>query len=154
MRAARRVWWERVQITYREWWEETETKEHCFTPFTTAFLIIYTKMSPQNWSWATRDKAEAEVKRGRKRKPDMNWSSAPGKSCHQPCYRGKTKREGIKQKNRQELEERLPEKNYSRLSCPLSASLFPSALAFFAPAHRLHIMPASSKFGQWRIMKN
>ena len=26
-------------------------------------------MSPQSWSWATEDKAEAEVKRGRKRKP-------------------------------------------------------------------------------------
>ena len=39
----------------------------------------------------------------------------------------------MKQKNRQELEERVPEKNYSRLSRPLSASLFPSALGFFCP---------------------
>ena len=155
-RAARRVWWERVQIMYREWWEEKETKEHHFTPFTTAFLTIYTKISPQNWSWAVLGTRQRQKWREGEKESQI-WSEAvpPVNPVTNPVSVKKQKEKEMKQKNRQELEERVPEKNYSRLSCPLSPSLFPSALAFLPLlTDCIIIMPASSKFGQWRIMKN
>lgn len=56
-----------------------------------------------------------------------------------PVSMEKQKRERSERDKQEELEERVPEKTDSKLFCPLLHSLFPSALAFFAPAHGVQL---------------